>query len=371
MEFWNTQILPRLTSVEVIEWFTFGVNILVYIFSSTIASRYGAIQDETRMKSRLRILHGFNLVVFITFISSVAIQSDQFPAGQISQSALTLLCAYLILHFAEVKLLARYGTASIVMGFTRRVETSTSRTLELLAYFIILVGSVVVLVNIWGLKDSLQTTGVLGFLALLVFITKDYWMRDFLSGILLISSERLGRGDVIAVPAENVLGIVLEIRSRQTHVRDLVHGHDIMLPNACLLTNRVDLYKRNPGGPFKDYVDFKIGYGASVGTVRNFLQAVHKQASEVGEDIDGGQDTLLIALKENEDHAARWRLVYVLKNPHRMLAVRDAVNLAAYELQENFGLNISTPTTHLVESRGANSASTSSSVASTKSPDKS
>ena len=370
MEFWNTQILPRLTSVEVIEWFTFGVNILVYIFSRTIASRYGAIQDEARMKSRLRILHGFNLVVFITFIFSVAIQSDWFPAEQISQSGLTLLCAYLILHFAEVKLLARYGTASIVMGFTRRVETSTSRTLELLAYFIILVGSVVVLVNIWGLKDSLQTTGVLGFLALLVFITKDYWMRDFLSGILLISSERLGRGDVIAIPAENLLGIVLEIRARQTHVRDLVHGHDIMLPNACLLTNRVDLYKRNPGGPFKDYVDFKIGYGASVETVRNFLQAVHKQASETGEGMDVKEDAL-IALKENEDHAARWRLMYVLNNPHRMLAVRDAVNLAAYELQEEFGLNISTPTTHLVESRGGNSASTSSSVASTKSPDKS
>ena len=370
MEFWNTQILPRLTSVEVIEWFTFGVNILVYIFSNTIASHYGAIQDEARMKSRLRILHGFNLVVFITFIFSVAIQSDRFPAERISQSGLTLLCAYLILHFAEVKLLARYGTASIVMGFTRRVETSTSRTLELLAYFIILVGSVVVLINIWGLKDSLQTTGVLGFLALLVFITKDYWMRDFLSGILLISSERLGRGDVIAIPAENLLGIVLEIRARQTHVRDLVHGHDIMLPNACLLTNRVDLYKRNPGGPFKDYVDFKIGYGASVETVRNFLQAVHKQASETGEGMDVKEDAL-IALKENEDHAARWRLMYVLNNPHRMLAVRDAVNLAAYELQEEFGLNISTPTTHLVESRGGNSASTSSSVASTKSPDKS
>lgn len=370
MEFWNTQILPRLTSVEVIEWFTFGVNILVYIFSRTIASRYGAIQDEARMKSRLRILHGFNLVVFITFIFSVAIQSDWFPAEQISQSGLTLLCAYLILHFAEVKLLARYGTASIVMGFTRRVETSTSRTLELLAYFIILVGSVVVLVNVWGLKDSLQTTGVLGFLALLVFITKDYWMRDFLSGILLISSERLGRGDVIAIPAENLLGIVLEIRARQTHVRDLVHGHDIMLPNACLLTNRVDLYKRNPGGPFKDYVDFKIGYGASVENVRNFLQAVHKQASETGKGMDVKEDAL-IALKENEDHAARWRLMYVLNNPHRMLAVRDAVNLAAYELQEEFGLNISTPTTHLVESRGGNSASTSSSVASTKSPDKS
>jgi small-conductance mechanosensitive channel len=370
MEFWNTQILPRLEAVEVIEWFTFAVNILVYIFSKKIASRYGAIQEEARMNSRLRILHGFNLVVFITFILSMAIHSDRFPAEQLSQTCLTLLCAYLVMHLAEALLLSRYGKGITVMGFTRRVETSTSRTLELLAYFIILVGSVVVLVNIWGLTESLQTTGVLGFLALLVFITKDYWMRDFLSGILLISSERLGRGDVIAIPAEDVLGIVLEIRARQTHVRDLVHGHDIMLPNACLLTNRVDLYKRNPGGPFKDYVDFKIGYGASVETVRNFLQAVHKQASEAGEGMDAEQDAL-IALKENEDHAARWRLVYVLNNPHRLLAVRDVINLAAYELQEKFGLSISTPTTHLVESRGANSASTSSSVASTKSPDKS
>ena len=148
-----------------------------------------------------------------------------------------------------MKLLARYGTASIVMGFTRRVETSTSRTLELLAYFIILVGSVVVLVNIWELTDSLETTGVLGFLALLVFITKDYWMRDFLSGILLISSERLGRGDVIAIPAENVLGIVLEIRARQTHVRDLVHGHDIMLPNACLLKTAWIYTSETPAAP--------------------------------------------------------------------------------------------------------------------------
>ena len=48
-----------------------------------------------------------------------------------------------------------------------------------------------------------------------------------------------------------------------------------------------------------------------------------------------------------------------------------AVNLAAYELQEKFDLSISTPTTHLLESRSGNSASASSSVESTKSPDKS
>ena len=81
---------------------------------------------------------------FITFILSVAIDSQQFPAEQISQTCLTLLCAYLVMHLAEALLLSRYGLEVMVMGFTRRVETSTSRTLELLAHFIILVGSVVV-----------------------------------------------------------------------------------------------------------------------------------------------------------------------------------------------------------------------------------
>ena len=370
MEFWNTQILPRLAAVEIIEWFTFAVNILVYCFSHTIASHYGVIQDEARMRSRLRSLHGFNLVVFITFILSVAIQSERFPAEQISQSCLALLCAYLIIHLAEALLLARYGRAIPVHGYTRRVETSTSRTLELLAHFVILVGAVVVLINVWGLTSSLQTTGVLGFLALLVFTTKDYWMRDYLSGILLISSERLERGDVISIPSEEVLGIVLEIRARQTHVRDLAHGHDIMLPNAFLLTHRVDLYKQNPGGSFRDYVDFKIGYGAKAETVRAFLEAVHQQAAGTEVGLDANCDAK-IALKENGDHAARWRLGYALENPHKILASRDAINLAAYELHGQFNLDLSTPSTHLVESRGGNPASTSSNSDTTRSPDKS
>jgi len=67
-----------------------------------------------------------------------------------------------------------------------------------------------------------------------------------------------------------------------------------------------------------------------------------------------------IALKENDDHAARWRLSYVLEDPKQILNLREAVNLAAYELQDQFGISVSTPTTHVVETRSGNSASTSS-----------
>ena len=41
-----------------------------------------------------------------------------------------------------------------------------------------------------GFTGLLETTGVIGFLALIVFTTKDYWLRDFLSGILVIGGNQ-------------------------------------------------------------------------------------------------------------------------------------------------------------------------------------
>ena len=314
MDIWNEIVLPRLQHLTAMEYFTFAVNALVFCFSKSIASHYGEIKDESKMRARLRILHGFNLTVFITFVVSVAINDDRFPADQISQTSLTLLITYLLIHLAEVLLLSRYGKAITVMGFTRRVETSTSRTLELVACGVILLSMMIVLINVWGLTSSLQTTGVVGFLAVLVFTTKDYWLRDFLSGILLISGDRMQRGDVISIPAEDILGIILEIRGLQTSIRDLVRGHDIEIPNSSLLKHRVDFFKENPGGPFRDYVDFKIGYNTSPATINKFLKSVFAKACQESDGIDTDREPR-IALKENEDHAARWRLAYVLKSP--------------------------------------------------------
>ena len=344
MDIWNEIVLPRFQHLTVMEYFTFAVNALVYCFSKSIASHYGEIKDEAKMRARLRILHGFNLTVFITFVISLAVNDDRFPADQISQTSLTLLVTYLLIHLAEVLLLSRYGKAITVMGYTRRVETSTSRTLGLVACGVILLSMMIVLINVWDLTSSLQTTGVVGFLAVLVFTTKDYWLRDFLSGILLISGDRMQRGDVISIPAEDILGIILEIRGLQTSIRDLVRGHDIEIPNSSLLQHRVDFFKENPGGPFRDYVDFKIGYNTSPASINKFLKAVFNKACKESEGIDTDKEPR-IALKENEDHSARWRLAYVLKSPHKLLSIRDSVNLAAYELQDEFDLSVGTPVT--------------------------
>ena len=70
MDIWN-EILLRLRELEMIEWLTFGVNALVFLFSKKIASSYGEVKDAEKMNARLRILHGFDLVVFSHIFSAL------------------------------------------------------------------------------------------------------------------------------------------------------------------------------------------------------------------------------------------------------------------------------------------------------------
>ena len=334
-------IVNRFEGLSWIEYFTFAVNAFVFIFSKNISKLHGE-DDEDKSKTRLRTLHMFNLIVFTAFLVSIIVNSSSFPDEQISHSSLCLLISYLVYNIADGMILSRYGENISVMGSSRYVETATSRTLELIILGAVIVISTITLINIWEITGILETTGAIGFLAVLIFATKDYWLGDFLSGIIIISSDSVKRGDVISIPDMKIMGIVMEIGGLQTRIRDLVQGHDIEVPNNSILSNRTDFFKLNHGGPLKDYVDFNIGYGVSTGNIENYLNAVYDSAKE---NIDGLNETRkpLISLKENSNNAVRWRLTYYVSRPYRVLKIRDAINLAAYDLQDDFNIDLSTP----------------------------
>ena len=334
-------MIERFSDLTGIEYFTFAFNIFVYLFSNSIVSHHRDIDEDT-IKSRTKILHGFNLLVFISFIASLFLKSEDFPADEISRTSLTLLASYLFFSAIEALLLSRYGEEIEVMGVSRKVETPTSRTLELVSFSIIVMTVIIGLINVWGITGLLETTGVIGFLALIVFTTKDYWLRDFLSGILVIGGNSAKRGDVISIPEAGILGIILEIRGLQTRIRDLAQGHDIEIPNYNLLQYRTDYLRKSKGGPFKDFIEFSIGYGVPSDEVIKYLNAVYKSASDSNSALDSLREPK-ITINENSKNAAIWRLTYVLERPYQLLLVRNAINLTAYDLQEEFGINLSTP----------------------------
>ena len=338
-----TIIRDHLEVLGPIDHFTLAVNLFIFVFSKWFATRYGEIKDEGKSRSRLRILHFANLFLFITYLVAVIFEIS--IGRSLSQTFLVILASYLLVHFAEALILKRYGKSKAIEGFSRTSETHTSRTLELFVCFVILCISIVLLINIWGFEDWLQTTSVLGFLALFVFASKEYWAGDFLSGILIISQGKIERGDVIKIRDENLTAIVLEIGSFQTVVRDLVNKHDIILPNSKLRLTRVDVLRTDLKKGIREFEDFWFGYGTDPDKIQAMLEEAWSKTVE--KDLANGDGGFSIANKECGDHGVRWRLSYTLQSPHRLIEAGNCVRENAYRLQEKHGLELATPLTHV------------------------
>ena len=343
--------LPRviqhhLEVLEPIDHFTLAVNLFILLFSKWFLTRYGNIKSDSKRQSRLRVLHGTNLILFITYLIAVVFEISL--GRSISQTFLVILASYLVIHFAEAFILKKYGKTKTIESFARTTETHTSRTLELFVFFMIVSVALVLLINIWGFEDWLQTTSVLGFLALFIFASKEYWAGDFLSGILIISQGRIERGDVIKVRDEGLTAIVLQINSFQTIVRDLVNKHDVILPNSRLRLARVDVLKTDLAKGIREFEDFYFDYGTDPQKIKDLFGEVW--ATVVEEDLIDKKGDLVVANKECGDHGVRWRLAYTLKSPHRIIEAGNRVREEAYVLQKKFGIELATPLTHVVRS---------------------
>ena len=341
MEEFYQEAINRLSVLDPIDHFTLGINLLILLFSKRFATRYGKIKDEEQSLVRLRILNVGNFLLFATYL--IAVIFEQHLAASFSQTFLVILCSFLLIHFVEAFILRKYGKTRTIDDFSRTTETHTSRTLELVCCAIIFCVAAVLLINIWGFEDWLQTTSVIGFIALFLFASKEYWAGDFLSGIILISQGRLERGDVIRIRDEAIEGVVLQIRPLQTVIRDLVDGHDIILPNFKLQNSRVDVLKTDLARGIRNHVDFIIGYDVTSAAVNEYLKAVWEQALEKGlVDQEGG---FVVGLKECDDHGVRWRLLYTLVSPRRLIQTQDAIREAAFDLQREHGVELPTPMT--------------------------
>ena len=325
-----------------IDHFTLAVNLFILVFSKWFATRYGVIKDKAKSQARLRILHVTNLILFTTYLIAVVFEIHLGRA--ISQTFLVVLASYLLIHFAEAFILRKYGKSKTIENFARTTETHTSRTLELFVLFIIITITFVLLINIWGLEDWLQTTSVLGFIALFIFASKEYWAGDFLSGILIITQGRIERGDVIKIKDEDLTAIVLQINSFQTIVRDLVNQHDIILPNSKLRLTRVDVLKTDLKKGIREFEDFYFSYDTEIEKIKNMLKEVWENVLSDGLVEKSG--SFIVANKECGDHGVRWRLAYTLKSPHRLIETGNSVREHAYNLQKKHGIQLATPFTH-------------------------
>ena len=330
------------TILEPIDYITFIINLLILIFGKQIINHL-SVQTVGAAPPQLRLLRILNAVLFLTYLFAVAFQ---FQLGSnISHTGLLVLLTYLIWQLTHSIILKKYGRKREVEGTSIYVESYTSSNLKLIALLILGVISGLVFLNLWKLEWLLQTTSFLGALAVLIFTTKDYWLKDFISGIIVISNGNIERGDVIRIPDENILAIVLETRTMLTLLRDVIRNHNITVPNSLLLNKQVEILTTESRKGIYDYVEFNIGYETDSEKARAYLLDAWKRACKITATINPEREANIM-LVENGDHAVTWRVLYNLRFEHEITTARNAVKLAAFELQDEHGVKLPTPLTH-------------------------
>jgi len=334
---------------QALDYTVIGLNILIFISAGLIIRRYSSRKDEVSVGNRILGLRAINLVLFsiYAFAGGFEILFDRnIPhLQQISQTGLTILVSYIVLHYVKNWIINRFGKEKEIDGEKIRTDSYASEIIGLIGLVLVSTVAFLVIINIWELSSWLQATSVVGGLLILLFASKDYFLDDMISGLIMHYNRSVEAGSVIRVKEFDLVGVVMQITLSQTTIRDLVQKHEITLPNSKLRNATVETISNSTKNGFRDYLDFKIGYQHSSDKIKMFLECVWHQSVEKEPAINiDAKPKIIVA--ENSDHSVIWRLLYYVRNPYKIIDAKNIIQTIALEesMQRNIGLN--TPVTH-------------------------
>lgn len=330
-----------LDSFSTFDYAVLSINLLLFLFSKPLVQGFKR-NDSKSVSSKLYALRAINIILFSLYIAALFIEGW---SKHISLTGLTFLLAFIVSHLLHIFIIKKFGREKEIDGTNYHTETYQSEIFSLLVTLLTLVTSIVIVINIWGMNDWLKATSVLGILAILVFSTKDVWIPDNISGLILLYNSDIEPGAVVKIDEQNLLAIVVQTSLTRTTFRDLKTRHQIVLPNTVLRNSKLEILSKGPASGHMQFVHFNISYGIPAEKVDALLQAIWEKACEESKALNEEREPE-ISVVDTGDHAVTWRLGYKLKNLYQILEVECLVKRIAYELAEKQKIELQTPLTH-------------------------
>ncbi len=334
-------IIIGLESFNTFDYAVLSINLLLFIFSKPLIQGFKR-NDSKAAGSKLYALRAINIILFSLYIAALFIEGW---SKHISLTGLTFLLAFIISHLLHIFIIKKFGREKEIDGVNYHTETYQSEIFSLLVTLLVLITSIVIVINIWGMNDWLKATSVLGILAILVFSTKDVWIPDNISGLILLYNNDIEPGAVVKVNELDLLAIVVQTSLTRTTFRDLKTRHKIVLPNTVIRNSKLEVLSKGPASGLMQFVHFNIAYGIPAAKVENLLTTIWEISCEESSALNAEREPE-ISVVETGDHAVNWRLGYKLKNLYQMLEVEYLVKRIAYEVAEEQKIELQTPLTH-------------------------
>jgi len=323
----------------------FLVNAALFFGAGPIVRAIGAAASEKDLRRRATRLRSANLFLFLLYFVAYFVSEISRP---LAQSGLTILLGVLAANFVNGYAVRRHGREREIEGVVYRSSTYQSQLFTMTGTAIVIVVCGLVILNVWGRDNWLQATSVLGGLLVALYATKESWLPDNIAALILLHDGEVQPGAVVQSDELGLLGIALRTTLTRTIFKDLVHRHEIVIPNRRLRAARLDVLSRGPDAGCWRHADFQIGYDTTPEAVEQMLTAAWALACEIEKGIHSERQPKIRVLAHG-DHAVTWRLHYGLANVYRLLPARYAIQRGALQASREAGIALATPLTHSVE----------------------
>ena len=355
---WLAGAVGRLSSFDA---FVIVANALLAVFSPQIIRKVASRSASDR-QHRIAVLRLLSVGLLVMYCVSLLLPESSLsgsckdaagcdPLGNISLTGLTLLFSYAAYILLHAWILRRFGRERQIVDQKVFARTYQSELFSLLVLIMIIVIAFLSILSVWDVEEWLKSTSVLGGILLVLFFTKDIWLPDNINGLILLYNNDLEPGSIVRIESMDLLAVVLRTNLIQTTFRDIVHRHQIIVPNSQLRGCKIDLLSQTPSGGLPQYVDFMIGYDVKGPEVDAFLHRVWRRACNAESAINADAPPRVF-LADNADHAIRWRLFYSVSNVYRINLARYAINRAAHDQSVEEGIGLNTPFTHAARIHG-------------------
>ncbi|WP_456397790.1 mechanosensitive ion channel family protein [Desulfurobacterium sp.] len=298
------------------------------------------ISKAERLMLELSVLLNYILSVFLLHFGLL-----QFNLPSVWKNAVNIGAYVLYIGFATlivlkvidifIEFLADRTKKTVPVSEIPLVETYFSMISKITKIFIVFVSSIILLDKLGFNVTSLITS--LGVGSLAVGLAAQDTIKNFISGILLVTDRQFRIGDRVYIKDIDVDGYVYDIGLRTTRIITISGNNLIIVPNSKLTEGVIEnaLY---PDMKFKDSVKIGVEYGSDIELVKKLLleaiittDGVLKEPPPSVFFIDFGDSALI------------FQAFYYVKKKDIAYGVKSKINEKINKLFAENGINIPFP----------------------------
>jgi MscS family membrane protein len=333
---------------EYLFFFLFLILSLISLYGKKIIKRFLlrlALIDKKVTKGEKTIidLSSWISYFFSMLFLNLAIAQLSVPAKLMKIFNLIFFILYVsIATFISIKLvdlilekLSQKVRKSVAVNEAPLVDTYYSMISKVINVFIVLIALIAVLDRLGFNVTSLVAS--LGVGSLAIGLAAQDTIKNFISGVLLVTDRQFRIGDRVYIKNIDVEGYVYDIGLRTTRILTISGNNLITVPNSKLTEGIIEnsLY---PDPKVKDFVEVGVSYTSDVDKVKELLL---KAASEIDGILDNPHPSVYFT--QFGDSALIFKLIYYVEGKDIAFDVKSKLHERINKLFRENGVEIPFP----------------------------